>query len=289
MNQDNLDKLVSQALHIEAESAREAGTLGYQARALVQATMPHRQTKETHFKRTNGNYSLVMVAGDPDIGLPYGSLPRLMLAWIGSEVIKTREQNIILGNSMSAFMRELGLVPTGGRWGSITNLKSQSQRLFNCLITCSYTDAGHFRNADPFYVGSADLWWNQSKLHDQLGLFQSTVRLSDAFYNEILAHPVPVDLRILKALKRSPLALDIYSWSQYRIYTLNHSNKPCVTIPWGALQSQFGSGYTRDRDFKAAFIEQLRKITVLCPESKVFVSDDGLTLEKSHLRINSFD
>lgn len=286
MNNENIDKLVSQALAIEAESARDAGTIGYMARALVQATMPHRQTSETHFKRTNGNYSLVMVAGDPDIGLPFGSLPRLMLAWIGSEVIKTREQNIVLGNSMSEFMRELGLVPTGGRWGSITRLKDQSHRLFNCLITCTYTDENHFKNSDPFYVGSADLWWNQSKLQDQLGLFQSTVRLSDAFYEEILAHPVPVDLRVLKALKRSPLALDIYSWSQYRIYTLNQSNKPAVTLPWELLQAQFGSSYTRQRDFKHAFLEQLRKISVVCPEARISVDDGGLTLEKSPLQIN---
>lgn len=286
MNNENIDKLVSQALTIEAESARDAGTIGYMARALVQATMPHRQTSETHFKRTNGNYSLVMVAGDPDIGLPFGSLPRLMLAWIGSEVIKTREQNIVLGNSMSEFMRELGLVPTGGRWGSITRLKDQSHRLFNCLITCTYTDENHFKNSDPFYVGSADLWWNQSKLQDQLGLFQSKVRLSDAFYKEILAHPVPVDLRALKALKRSPLALDIYSWSQYRIYTLNQSSKPAVTLPWELLQAQFGSSYTRQRDFKHAFIEQLRKISVVCPEARISVDDDGLTLAKSPLQIN---
>ena len=286
MNNENIDKLVSQALAIEAELARDAGTIGYMARALVQATMPHRQTSETHFKRTNGNYSLVMVAGDPDIGLPFGSLPRLMLAWIGSEVIKTREQNIVLGNSMSEFMRELGLVPTGGRWGSITRLKDQSHRLFNCLITCTYTDENHFKNSDPFYVGSADLWWNQSKLQDQLGLFQSTVRLSDAFYEEILAHPVPVDLRVLKALKRSPLALDIYSWSQYRIYTLNQSNKTAVTLHWVLLQAQLGSSYTRQRDFKHAFIEQLRKISVVCPEARISVDDDGLTLEKSPLQIN---
>lgn len=286
MNNENLDKLVSQALAIETEAAREAGTIGYMARALVQATMPHRQTQETHFKRTNGKYSLIMVAGDPDIGLPFGSLPRLMLAWIGSEVIKTREQNVVLGNSMSEFMRELGLVPTGGRWGSITRLKDQSQRLFNCLITCSFIDEGHFKNADPFYVGSADLWWNQSRLQDQLGLFQSSVRLSDAFYKEILAHPVPVDIRALKALKRSPLALDIYSWSQHRIYTLNHSGKPSVTIPWELLQAQFGSNYTRQRAFKQAFIEQLRKISVVCPQSRISVDDDGLTLQKSPLQIN---
>jgi hypothetical protein len=91
---------------------------------------------------------------------------------------------------------------------------------------------------------------------------------------------------VLKALKRSPLALDIYSWSQYRIYTLNQSNKPAVTLPWELLQAQFGSSYTRQRDFKHAFIEQLRKISVVCPEARISVDDGGLTLEKSPLQIN---
>ena len=38
----NLKKLVNEALAIEAQDAKEAGVLGYMARALVQATMPHK-------------------------------------------------------------------------------------------------------------------------------------------------------------------------------------------------------------------------------------------------------
>jgi hypothetical protein len=37
-----LERLISETLAIEAESAREAGAMGYMARALVQATMPHK-------------------------------------------------------------------------------------------------------------------------------------------------------------------------------------------------------------------------------------------------------
>jgi hypothetical protein len=70
--------LVLESQAIEAESARAAGKLGYMARAMVQATMPHGATKETVFRRRNGAYTLTMLA-DPDIGLPYGALPRLLL------------------------------------------------------------------------------------------------------------------------------------------------------------------------------------------------------------------
>lgn len=42
MNQESLNKLLNEAIAIEAESAKDAGALGFMARALVQATMPHR-------------------------------------------------------------------------------------------------------------------------------------------------------------------------------------------------------------------------------------------------------
>jgi len=37
-----IDSLINQALAIEDEQAQDAGALGYLARAMVQATLPHR-------------------------------------------------------------------------------------------------------------------------------------------------------------------------------------------------------------------------------------------------------
>ena len=292
MNKENRQKLISEALAIEAESAYEAGTLGYMARAMVQATMPHRRTDSLHHERKNGHYRLTMVAGNPDIGLPFGSIPRLMLAWIGTEALKTKSQEIILGDSMSGFLRELGLVPTGGRWGTIPRIKDQSKRLFSCAITCIYTnDDERFANDDPFNIGKANLWWNKPKVHpEQLSIFKSTLRLSDRFYSEIIEHPVPVDMRILKALKRSPMELDIYCWTIYRIYTLNHSRRSTVTIPWEALRGQFGSNYADTpqgaRDFKREFIKHLNRVhTLFYKQAKIEATPSGLILKKSPLQI----
>ena len=46
------------------------------------------------------------------------------------------------------------------------------------------------------------------------------MRLSESFFNEIVSHPVPLDLTTLKALKRSPLGLDLYLWLVYRTFPL---------------------------------------------------------------------
>ena len=80
----NLDKLITEALAIEGREAKEAGALGYIARALVQATLPHSKTDENFFKRQNGSFKLTILS-DPDIGLPYGSIPRLLIAWLTTE------------------------------------------------------------------------------------------------------------------------------------------------------------------------------------------------------------
>ena len=132
MQSKNLDKLLAEALAIETEAAKEAGALGFMARLLIQATMPHKKTEKTTFHWQNGGFNL-SISAHSKIGLPYGAIPRLLLAWLTTEAVRTRERELILGDSMSDFMRQLGLVPTGGRWGSITRLKDQTKRLFMAL------------------------------------------------------------------------------------------------------------------------------------------------------------
>ena len=202
-----VQEIIAQALAIEAEEAQQAGTLGYMARAMVQATMPHKKVAGTVHERTNGFYTFTMLAR-PKVGLPYGSVPRMLLAWIATEAVKTKSRDLILGDSMSQFMRQLGMMPTGGRWGTVIRLKDQTRRLFGCTIQFSHVDkaAGYEALQNMFIADVASLWW-EPKDPTQQSLFANTVRLSETFYNEIISNPVPVNMRALLALKKSPLAL----------------------------------------------------------------------------------
>lgn len=74
-----IDKLITEALAIEEESAKKAGALGFMARAMVQTTLPHKAVKGNEFTRSNGHFTLSMLAPSA-IGLPYGNIPRLLLA-----------------------------------------------------------------------------------------------------------------------------------------------------------------------------------------------------------------
>lgn len=285
MKREAIDKLVSDALAIEAEDAQKAGQLGFMARILVQATMPHSHTDAQLHERVNGNFRLSMVAGSSTVGLPYGAIPRLLLAWLATEAVRTQDRHLTLGDSLSDFMRKLDMVPTGGRWGSITRLRDQSQRLFGCMVTAAYERDGRGRTATRFTLAdSDDLWWTPAS-PDQRSLWQSTVSLSERFFDEVSAAPVPIDLRALKALRRSPMALDLYCWLTYRMHTVK---RPTV-ISWAGLQAQFGAGYPETpqglRDFRKKLLQHLRSVLVVYSDARVEQTDAGLRLSPSRPHI----
>lgn len=268
--------LFSEYLSGEIEQARRAGEIGYMARAMVLATMPHRRTKDTAFVRTNGAFRLAIMA-DPETGLPFGTIPRLLLSFLTTEAVRTKSLEIMLGHNLSDFLQKLGTVPTGGRWGSITRVKTQAERLFSCSVSCRYDRDGHvgIKNVTP--VAEAHLWWDP-KHPNQGSLWKSTVLLTEEFGREIMHHPVPYHISALRLLTSSPLAIDVYFWASYR----NSYIKQPSHIPWQALQMQFGAGYSftpqGKSEFKRAFLRALGKVAAVYPEVKKLRPEDSYLL-----------
>jgi hypothetical protein len=283
MNNENLNQLIIEALAIEARNAKEAGALGFMARAMVQATMPHKKVKGNEFTRKNGAFTLSILSPS-GVGLPYGSIPRLLMAWLTTEAVRTKNRTLCLGDTLSSFMRKIDLVPTGGRWGSITRLRDQTKRLFTASVFCSY-ETNICENGQGFFIADKySLWWDPQS-PEQLTLFDSTVQLSESFYNELINHPVPIDVRAIRALKKSPLALDIYCWLTYRMSYLKTNS----VIPWEVLQLQFGSDYTLTnqgkRNFKQAFLRELKKIITIYCDVKLEANSQALILKPSKTHI----
>ena len=275
MTPQTIDSLINKALAIEDDDAREAGALGFMARAMVQATLPHSKVAGNEFTRVNGNYSLSIMAPS-SIGLPYGTIPRLLLSWLTTEAVMTKSRELELGDSLSGFMAELDMMPTGGRWGSITRLKDQSRRLFSSSITAVYENGPGFAVINQAVADRAQFWWD-NKHPEQAGMWRSTVTLSENFFNEVIDRPVPIDMRAVKALKKSPMALDIYTWLTYRVSYLKH---PTV-ISWASLALQFGSNYAELRNFKTAFLQELRKVMLVYGYVQVEATEHGLLVKPS--------
>lgn len=285
-------RLFEEAQAMELADAEAAGTMGFMGRALVQATLPYKEPDRDlrAWGRRAGNVSLVIQPGvyfnnageTQSIGYPYGSYPRLLLAWIATEACRTKERQLILGQRLSDFLEALGYTShNGGPRGNITRIREQMKRLFAAHIAIVY---GGEDNADfshqPFLIADkSDLWWDPQR-PQQAGLWQSTVTLSERFYEEVARRPVPIDLRALRALRQSPIALDLYCWLTYRMFSL----RAPVTVPWEALKLQFGSEAVRDRKFRETISKQLHQVLSVYP-AKVTPEKAGLFLEPSRTSV----
>ena len=105
--------------------------LGFMARLMALCSLPRTNPGNRHqYKRVNGPYKLVMIAG-ADNKLPYGNLPRLLVAWVCTEAVRTQSRELFLGSSFSEFMGKLGMASIGG---ARTRLRNQMKRLFNAHV-----------------------------------------------------------------------------------------------------------------------------------------------------------
>jgi hypothetical protein len=274
--------LIRQALLLDQEDAFSAGEVGFLARALVQATLPHSDPKQDEFVRRNEHFTLSILA-PKDVGLPYGRFPRVDLAYLNTEAVRRKTCHIELDHHFSQFCASLGVAPTTGPRGSLPALREQMQRLFASTFQCVFHDESQGRHAgDGFLIAERrSLWWDPQEPRGETAL-DSYVELSERFFREATKAPVPLDLRVLRAL-RSPFEIDIYGWLTWRFFRLRRP----VTIPWASLALQFGSGYANLRHFKKRFLGYLRSVIDYYPEVRLEGMADGLLLKPSPTHVES--
>jgi hypothetical protein len=274
--------LIRQALYLDEEDAYAAGEVGFLARALVQATLPHSDPGSNEFVRRNGHFTLSILA-PTDVGLPYGRYPRLVLAFLNTEAVRRKSREIELGHHFSHFCATLGIPPTTGPRGSLPMLREQMQRLFASTFQCVFHDESQGRHAgDGFLVAEKRaLWWDQRQPKGEPA-WGSHVILSERFFEEATGAPVPLDLRVMRAL-RSPFEIDIYVWLTWRFFRLRRP----VTIPWASLALQFGSDYANPRHFKKRFLGYLRSVIAYYPTVRLESASSGLLLKPSPPHVTS--
>ena len=261
--------------------------LGFTARTLAQLSLPHSDPKTAYYSRTSGITKLV-VKGDAEIGVPYGVMPRLILTWLCTQAVVTQSPIISLAPSQAQFLNGLGLANSGHY---TKQLQNQFKRLFSSTISIIEDDKKLWRIDNIQIAKRGEIWVHEDGLRPVWG---GSVTLTENFFQEILDSPVPLDLAIMDKLKSSALAMDIYAWLSYRIFTLKSKGAFDVKIPWEGLQSQFGSNYggnlelfeldteqiikaeTQAKyDFKRKFIHQLKNVLVYYPRPADYISIDS--------------
>ena len=248
---DQVDQLVS---------ASEADPdLGFMARMMALCSLPRTNPGDRiQYKRVNGPYTLYMTAGG-GCKLPFGNFPRLLLAWVSTEAVQTQSRELVLGRSLSEFMRALDIYTTSG--GTHTRLRNQMRRLFNAHVQLVYADEQGEARVSSSVADRTEFWWNERK-PDEPTLWESKIYLGEAFFNEIINHPVPLDMNTLTALKRCSLGLDLYLWLVYRTFTLRAPQR----LSWLQVYRQFGpnpnNAATHDavQNFRRRVLRELKKI-----------------------------
>jgi hypothetical protein len=285
----NINKFIDQCVLIDPKTIKDQNNLVYMSRAFVYATLPHSRPLGNSFVKVNGDHTLTLTA-NPLFGLPYGSPPRLLLAGITRQAVITKKPEIHLGKTFERFISTLKYNHrSGGLRGDVARLREQFLKLLTTQISIVTLDRSKGKcKANQFIVTSAfDLWWNPLEARTKTFKFNSTITLSTDFFNNLRDKPIPLDLRALVALRKSPMQIDIYVWLTYKFSQINKTTKP---ISWIALQQQFGSGYPPTnqgkRDFKKNFLNALHPVRTLYHEANVEVEASGIILKPSptHVR-----
>ena len=259
--------LVNQVSQL-AEASEADPDLGFMARLLALCSLPRSNPgNRLQYKRVNGPYTLIMYSSGA-YKLPFGNIPRLLMAWVCTEAVRTQSRELLLGRSLSKFMRALGIKSnSGGARGEYTRLRNQMKRLFGCTVSLIYKDEHGEAAVNSLVARRTEFWWNERKPDDP-ALWDSKIELGEDLFNEIIRHPVPLDMNTLAALKRSSLGLDLYLWLVYRTFAL----RAPLRLSWRQVYLQFGAHPAKASDkrtvdaFRTKCLRELKKIQIAWPE-----------------------
>ncbi|ODS80447.1 MAG: hypothetical protein ABS46_14225 [Cytophagaceae bacterium SCN 52-12] len=266
------DRLIKSAY----EMSQDRGTIEdamFQHSVLCQTFLPYRNPGDDVrvWQQKQGNVSLAVQAGRvfnengvlEEVGLPYGTKSRLILAHINSEAIKNQSKIIDVEGSMSAFIKSIGLNLDGR---TIREVKEQLRRLSTSKFSLGFsTDGGRGVQYDLQLISAFDLWFPKNE--KQRVLWPSRVQLTTEYFDSLVAHAIPLDNRALAALAHNAMALDIYSWLAQRLHRIPVNNHHFIT--WENIKLQFGQGYDRMNDFKKIFRKTLTIVSTQYREARI--------------------
>ena len=263
-----------------AAVATEAPNPSFLHSALCAMSLPVRRPKDEQAPiiRQDGNYTLVInpkpvvtqAAGASCLrvlGVPFGSLPRLILIHIMTEAVRTQSRHIVLGSTFTEWMRRLGYnsISYGPR-GTATLIKEQLDR----LLACEWM----IRWDNPDALGQREFAIKEIKLTNEYvgtdrhnGSFMREILMTDGFFSHLREHAVPMNENAIRQLRDSPTALDLYTWLAYRLPRVS-AKKPAV-LSWDQVATHFGNDGKNIRKFRQTLRDAWdRQVSAVYPEAR---------------------
>ena len=222
--------------------------LSFGARPFILCGLPIRQLPAgtLTYTRRNGRFYLEVV-GHPKYGVPFGQ-DRLVLLWLATSAV--RQQNpVVRFESGAQILIEWGLPLNGKHYN---RLGDAFKRVFGSSVFFGTKDER--RGAEVWSTGRAHffdhmrLWFRDAELgHGGEG---NTVTLSQAFWEELKNHPIPVDTEVIRMLAHNPGCLDLYTCLSWRCYKAKGAERVPLFGPQGLMNQLGVQEYARERKFR---------------------------------------
>jgi len=258
----------------------EDGRFGVTHAGFAMTSLPHKRTDELVWRREGHRTTLLVEAGrdrkGASLGVPYGSIARLILLYLQTEAVRTGSPEVELGRSMKSWLDRMSMTSGGKTYQLVTE---QARRISACRLTF-FTDrenGAEARHNGAFVQDAISFAGIVDDDDRQPNLWQDRVRLDDGFWRSLREHPVPIREEAIRAIGTRSLAIDVYVWLAYRLHALGKA----TPITWTAIHGQFGAGFQLVRQIKPTFTEALNLALAVYPEARVDVGKAGIVLHPS--------
>lgn len=232
----------------------------------VNYQMPLTATQEILWERTDGDITVILAAtpykdadGVTQQHLPSGRIAREVLMYLVTSAWINRSPVIKISETWRGLLRDIGIEASRN---NVRAVQKQLRAILKMTIQISHQgtmpDGTNFSTSQSYLVGSSEkLFFNRDGLLDDK--HQSVIRLSQEFYERIIAAPSPVHgvMHVLlsswrKIITENPhqaLAGDVFLWLTGRMSRVRRD----TYIPWDDLMGQFGSSARQITKFRAQF------------------------------------
>jgi len=246
------------------------------ANSFVQVTIPHCDPKETFVSSRNGDLYLgIQSAQDAEthkhIGVPYGVHPRLLLGYVTTWAHRYNDPHVVIDECFDDFLRHFNFdpVPRSARSPRMKMLE-QAEKLFTCSVRIQRkSERGDVDELARKNINVASEYRFYTKTSSGGGHESSaSIVLGDEFFKNIIDHPVPIDVNVMRVLAvgggpGAAMRLDLYSWLAHESWKINNGVSKPRLVTWYNLMDQFGTVYKKASvgNFGAAVKRQLKAIS----------------------------
>ncbi len=210
--------------------------------------------------------------------IPFGQ-DRLIPIWVATLAVQQKRRTVNFESA--AQMLDFFHLSKDGR--HYRRIVQAFQRIFAATIffgTDDHSEGSRLADwARLHFFDEVHLWFHDrdqpAPVHDAA---ENTITLSEAFYNEIDAHRIPVEREVVAALAHAPGILDFCIWLVWRSWTVNGCPAYVPLFTAQGLCSKLGTREYPARRFRQLIGQWLRRVKALWPECPAEIAPDGKRL-----------